>query len=197
MILRRTLLPLMGVAALLAGLTFPAGSQADPRPKPKPPPAPATGKPKPPPPPPAKPKPPPAPSPAVVAAQVRLVQAQELRKAFVALAGANHTYHGHRAKAMHHVKEALTMLDRHVMTHGNGQQKAAIRQGRAAVAAAEKAAATAPVVHMPRRASDASLRQAGQVLRQVGPGLDLHKQHDVRGQVNHAIHHINVAPKVG
>jgi hypothetical protein len=166
MILRRRSLPLLAVSALLAGLTFPAGSQARPNP-----------------------------SPAVAAAQLRLEQAQELRKAFVALAGANHTYHGHRTKAMHHVKEALKMLDHYVLTHGNPLQKEAIRQGRAAVAAAERAAASAPKVHMPRRASDASLRAAGQVLRDVCPGLDLHKQHDVRKQVNHAIHHINVAPK--
>jgi hypothetical protein len=166
MIVRRTLLPLLAVSALLAGLTFPAGSQAKP-------------------------------NPAVAAARVRLEQAQVLRQAFLTLAGANHTYKGHRTKAMHHVKEALKMLDHHVLTHGNAQQKAAIRQGRAAVAAAEKAAATAPKVHMPRRASDANLRAAGQVLRDVCPGLDRHKQHDVRKQVNHALHHIKVAPKAG
>jgi hypothetical protein len=97
---------------------------------------------------------------------------------------------------MHHVKEAFKVLDHHVLRHGNAQQKAAIRQGRAAVAAAEKAATTAPMVHMPRRASDASLRLAGQGLRQVRPSLELNKQHDVRGRVNQAIHHINIAPKM-
>jgi hypothetical protein len=196
MILRHKVLPLLGVSALLTGLTFPAGSQANP--KPKPPPASARGKPKPAPAPPkANPKPPPAPDPAVVAAQVRLEQAQALRQAFLALAGANHNYLGHRVKAMGHLKGALAILDGHVLRHGTAAQKAATRRGMAAVAVAEKAAATAPMVHMPQRASDAALLQAGQGLLQVRPSLELNKQHDVRARVNRAIHHINVAPKMG
>ena len=98
---------------------------------------------------------------------------------------------------MHHVKEALKILDHHVLRHGNDQQKAAIRQGRAAVVAAAFSAAAAPVVHMPQRASDAALLQAGQGLLLVRPSLVANKQHDVRWQVNRAIRHIHIAPKMG
>jgi hypothetical protein len=178
MILRLKVLPLLvGVAGLLAGLTFPAAGQA--RPKPKSPPAPKPARPG-----------------AGAAAQLRLEQAQALRQAFLALAGANHNYNGHRVKAMGHLKQALAILDGHVLRHGTAAQKAATRRGRAAVAAAEKAASTAPMVHMPQRVSNTALLQAGQGLLQVRPSLVVNKQHDVHTWVNRAIHHINMAPKI-
>jgi hypothetical protein len=180
MIVRRKLLSLLllGAPALLAGLTFPAPGQAHHKPKPRPP----------------APKPAP-PGPAAVA-PTRFEQAQALRQAFVALAGANHDYNGHRVKAMHAVKHAVKMLDDHVMRHGTAPLQAATQQGQAAVAAAEKAAKATRMVHEPQPASDAALGQAGQVLQQVRPALVANKQHRILKQVDAASRHINIALKI-
>ena len=174
MILRRTWLLPLGVPALLAGLTFPAASQAGPKPKPAPAPKPAMAGP-------------------AAAAQASFVQAQALRQAYLALAGANHDYNGHRVKAMRAVKDAVKILDDGVMKDGAAPLKAATRNGKAAVAAADKAAKATPMVHEAQPASDAALRQAGQVLLQVRPTLVANKQHNVLKHVDRAIKQINTA----
>src|SRR5437660_11180188 len=81
------------VAVTLLGLPLPAEGQSRNKPKPPPPAKPAQ----------PKPTKPPAGTPGLV----QFEEADTLRKAFIALAGANHDYKGHRAKAMHAVKAAL------------------------------------------------------------------------------------------
>jgi hypothetical protein len=178
MIVRSKLLSLpLGVAALLAGLALPAASQANPKPKPPPAPKPV----------------PPGPA---AAAQVRLEQAQALRPAYLALAGANHDYDGHRVKAMHQVKGALNLLNDHVMKNGTPAMKDATRAGKAAVARADKAAQGARMFHEPQPASDAALRQARQVLLQVRPGLVANNQQKVLKRVDEAMKQIHIALKI-
>jgi hypothetical protein len=186
MVPRRRLLslPALSVLVLLVALALPAASQAQNKPKPPPPkhrtaPHPHHGK---------------VPHPAH--AMLQFQEAAALRKAFVALAGANHDYDGHRWKAMHAVKAALFDLDEFVLKHGGAKLKAATWQGRAAVAKAEMAARWAPNVHEPQAASDAQLAQAAQLLAHVRPTLVANKQHHVLGHVDKAIREIMDALKV-
>jgi hypothetical protein len=193
-------LPPLSVLALLAALALPAASQAKNKPKPPPPqhgtpPQPHHGTP-------PHPHHGEAPHPhhrkAPHPAQCRLhlQEAAALRKAFVALAGANHNYDGHRWKAMLAVKAALPHLDELVLKHGAAGQKAATSQGRAAVAQAEEAARRAATVHEPQSASDAQLRLAAYLLQQVRRTLVANKQQNVLGHVDAAIREIVEALKV-
>jgi hypothetical protein len=91
---------------------------------------------------------------------------------------------------MQAVKAALFDLDEFVLKHGAADLKAATRHGRAAVAQAEEAAAKAPGVHEPQAASDAQLRQAGQILGQARSTLVANNQRQVVGHVDKAIREI-------
>lgn len=127
MVTRRKLVwwPLFSVAALAVSLTCTAVSQAGKKPKPPPKKAPANPG----------------------AATLQFNEAQALRKAFIVLAGGNHDYAGHRVKAMASVKNALNILDGHVMTHGTKAQQTATKKEQAVAAAAEAAGNRTPGVH--------------------------------------------------
>jgi hypothetical protein len=183
MVSRRRPLPLLSVVALLVALALPAASQAQNKRKPPPPPPPQKqGK-----------APPP---PSIAPGTLQFQEATVLRQAFVALAAGNHDYDGHRWKAMKAVKSALVPLDDFVLKNGTAQMKVATNQGRAAVASAEAAASKAPTVHEPQPASDALLRQAGQLLEQVRPALVANEQQHVFKEVDRAIREIKAALKV-
>jgi hypothetical protein len=168
--------PLLSVAALVVSLAFPVLSQADNKPKP---PAPKKGQANP-----------------AASTTLRFEQAQALRKAFIALAGANHDYNGHRVKAMRAVLDAVHLLDDHVMKHGTAQQQAATKKENAAVAQAEAAAKLAPMLREPQPASDLQLRQAGKLLVEVQASLAEHKQKPALGHVDTAIKEIGIALNV-
>src|SRR5262249_52532568 len=74
-------------------------------------------------------------------------QADALKKAYILLAGADHDYDGHRAKAMHSVHTAYKELDRIINKVGTAQQKTASQQEDALAAAARLAAKQTPAVH--------------------------------------------------
>jgi hypothetical protein len=171
---------LLPLAILVAGLTFPGNSHAQAKPKGEPPPHKKDG---------------PAPN-KDKGAELKLEEAEALRKAYIAMAGGNHDYDGHRAKAMHAVREAVKILDGQVMEHGNAAQKAATKQGDAAVALADKAAKTMKMFHEPQPASDAALRGAAGTLLEVRKVLAEHKQPKVLGHVDTAIKEINIALKI-
>lgn len=171
MVVRRKFFPwrLLGVVALLAGLSFAGASQAA-----KPPPAPKK----------------PAKSALTMAMQYE--QAQALRKAFAALAGGNHDYNGHRARAMQEVKAALKHLDGAVMKHGSAQLKQGTTAGKAAVGLVEKVAQNTPTLHERQAGSDAQIRQGGELLAQVR-GTLVKQQGIVQKHVDKAIQEVKIA----
>jgi hypothetical protein len=169
---------LVSTAILLAGLTVPAKcyAQAKPKAEPPPPKKPAKNKDN--------------------STELKLIEADELRGAYIAMAGGNHDYDGHRAKAMHAVREAIKILDAQVMEHGDAAQKAKTKQGDAAVALADKAAKATKMFHEPQPASDAALRGAAGTLLEMRKTLAERKQPKVLGHVDTAIKEINIALKI-
>jgi hypothetical protein len=180
MMSRRKLLPvsLLSVAALFVGLACPASSWADNQPKAK---QQAAKK---------------GAAARTAAEQGKLTEAEVLTNAVVLLAGANHDYDGHRAKAIHALNAAIKLLDNSVIKHGTTQQKAAASNDKAVVKGAEVTATKTPKIHENQAASDAQLHQAGKLLAQVRPTLVTHKQTKVLAHVDTAIKEIGIALKI-
>jgi hypothetical protein len=172
----------VSAAILLTAVTFPANSLAQTKPKAEPPP-------------PKKGKPAPAPN-KEIGVELKLIEADELRGAYIAMAGGNHDYDGHRVKAMHAVKEAVKILDTQVMEHGNAAQKAKTKQGDILVANADKAAKAAKMFHEPQPASDAALRGAAATLIEIRKVLAERRQPRVLTHVETAIKEIEIALKI-
>jgi hypothetical protein len=182
--MRSTALPLLGWFALLLGLAFPAESQAQNKPK-----TPPTKNP------PAKTPPtknPPARTPDK-GAGTQLAEAEVLQNAYLLLLEGDADYDGHRAKAMHAVKEAFKTLDAQVMQNGTAQQKQAIKQATTAIAAAEKARNNAGVMQEKQQASDRLLAGARKMLLELRPTLVQNKQNKIVGHVDTAVKEIGIA----
>jgi hypothetical protein len=124
---------------------------------------------------------------------LRFAEAQRLSKAYVLLAGSNHDYNGHRAKAMSAVHGAFKMLDAHIMKHGTALQKEVTVQERAAIAVAEEAAKRTRMLHERQAAADLQLREAREILAQIRPGLAQFKQNALLGHVDNAVNQIGIA----
>ena len=175
MVVHRTLLPLLTVPVLLAGLLLAAESRADNKPKAQ---QPAANK--------NKSVPP-------LTEQIKFEEAAMLRNAFLMLAAANHDYNGHRAKAMHAAKTAFKILDGSVMKHGTAQQKAATTKENAAILNAEQAVKNTPTLHERQPASDTQLRKAAEKLAEVRPTVVTYQQKEILKHVDAAIKEIKTA----
>jgi len=128
--------------------------------------------------------------------QKKLVEAEALGEAYILLAGANHDYDGHRAKAMHQVHEAIKILDAGILKKGTPVQKAMAAQEERALAAAKEGAKAAPKVHENQKASDDQLRAAAKLLLEVRGVLAANKQVKPLEHVDNAIKQIDIALKV-
>lgn len=132
-------------------------------------------------------------APAPIQVGTALEQADALKKAYILLAGANHDYNGHRAKAMHEVHAAYKILDARINKRGTPQQKAVSQQEDALAAAARLAAKNAPKVHEDQRASDAQLAQASAILQQLHGVYANGKHPRLLGHVDKAVAEIATA----
>jgi len=126
-------------------------------------------------------------------AGVQLAEADVLRKVIISVAEANHNYKGHQAKAMKALRAGLKILDAFVTKNGTAAQKEATKKGKAALTAALKAAKAMKGTNEPQPASDAKLRQAGELLAQLRDTLLAHQQLNVLAQVDTAISEIKTA----
>jgi hypothetical protein len=131
---------------------------------------------------------------------LRFAEAEALRTAYLLLLEANADYDGHRANAMKAVEHALKLLDDHVLNHGTDPQKAATKKAKADLAAAIKArnavyTADGPVTEA-QQASDAQVRQAGEMLAAIQGVLEKNKQGAVLKPVKKAVEEIQIALKV-
>jgi hypothetical protein len=178
MVFRHAFFSVLSMPSLLAGLALPAASQADDK---------ANSH---------RPVPMQAKKAAAVSAAVKFEEAQMLREAFILLAGGNHDYNGHRAKAMAAVKSAVHILDEGVMKHGSPQMKSTTRAGNAVVASASSAARNTPQLHERQPVSDAQLRKAELLLAQVRATLARNNQSQVLRHVETAIKEIAIALKI-
>jgi hypothetical protein len=156
----------------------------------------------------APPKPaPPKPSPAEVAAEKKAeaqmkqqmeapAKAQEaivLKSVFILLAGANNNYDGHKAKAMHEVERALSLLDAHATKKAQGRIKA--MQGLHQDTMAKLLPKQNDGGDIMQALSDAQVANAAAMLGQLAPGLATHKQPQVLVHVQNAIKELAAAPK--
>jgi hypothetical protein len=156
----------------------------------------------------APPKPaPPKPSPAEVAAEKKAeaqmkqqmeapVKAQEalvLRSVFILLAGANNNYDGHKAKAMHEVERALSLLDAHATKKAQGRIKAL--QGLHQDTMAKLLPKPSDTTDIMQALSDAQVANAAAMLGQLAPGLATHKQPQVLTHVQNAVKELGACPK--
>jgi len=126
-------------------------------------------------------------------AEVKVKEAAVLKKAYILLAMGDHTYDGHRVKAMAQVEEAIKILDRSVMATGTKGQKVVAAQQEVAAARAAFIAKHQGIVHESQAASDLQLREAARLLAEVRPALVNHKQPKVREHVDHAIKQVEIA----
>lgn len=123
-------------------------------------------------------------------------QAEALKKAFVALAMANHDYNGHRARAMESVRAAYKELDKVINKRGTALQKAKSQQEDALAAAAKQAAKQAPPVHENQVFSDNQLLQAADILIQLSVVYTQQQQQKLLGHVSNSLNEITVALQI-
>ncbi len=126
----------------------------------------------------------------------KFTEAEALRKAYVLLVLADYDYDGHRARAAHHVREALNMLDASVMKKGSHAEKVitAAEEKAIAVAKANREAKGALVENQLR--SDAQLRDARALMVQVSQTLGANKQPRALEQVEKGVLELNIALKI-
>lgn len=127
---------------------------------------------------------------------VRFQEAEALRRAFVALAGANHDYDGHRWKAMGATKESFHVLHEAIRKNGTPQQRAGADVLRAEIDAAEQAARQRGPVHEKQSVSDAAMKQGMQMLGQVRASMAAHKHFGALEHVDRALRQIGIALKI-
>jgi hypothetical protein len=115
-------------------------------------------------------------------AQANFNEAELLREAYILVATANPDSKGHTAKAMTHLRKAITILDKSVMKDGTPLEKSATQ----ALDNAAVIAKHVPAVFVNQAKSDAQLRAAAGLLLQVELVLALSNQTNVLGQVDRA-----------
>ena len=197
-------LAVLGVTALLAGLLLTGSSQAQNAPKP-PPPKKAPPKETPKTDPKAKAEPKKQPAKAAVAHPakkadpkigLKFEEEQALRKAYLLLAEANHDYNGHRVRAMNAVHAAGKILNADLMRNGDAQVKKATIVEDVATARTAAAVRTLPTVHENQRISDAQLREAALLIKEVHSALIKNKQHTPGAHLETALRELRTALEI-
>jgi hypothetical protein len=129
-------------------------------------------------------------------ANLKLKEAQALREIYIVLAGANHDYDGHRAKAMGQIQSAVKLLDKAVAKNGSANAKITSAYEDAVSRAAKLAAKGAATVHELQSVSDARLKKALLGLAEVRPTAVQMKQKKLLNHVDAAIKELNIALKI-
>ncbi len=129
-------------------------------------------------------------------ANLKLKEAEALREIYIVLAGANHDYDGHRAKAMSQIQSAVKLLDSAVAKNGSAGAKATTAYEDAVTGAAKQAAKGAAVVHELQSVSDARLKKAAVTLAEVRPTAVQMKQKNVINHLDNALKELNIALKI-
>jgi hypothetical protein len=129
-------------------------------------------------------------------ANLKFKEAEALREIYIVLAGANHDYDGHRAKAMGQIQSAVKLLDKAVAKNGSVNAKTASAYEDAVAGAAKLAAKGAATVHELQSVSDARLKKALLGLAEVRPTPVQLKQKNVLNHVDTAIKELNIALKI-
>jgi hypothetical protein len=124
---------------------------------------------------------------------VNLQESHALKKAYILMAMGDHTYDGHRARAMHRVEAAVKMLDASIMHKGTNGQKVLAVQSEIAAARAAFLAKHQATVHESQALSDLQMRAALGLLVQVDRALVQQNQSRVRAHVEQAIQEVRVA----
>jgi hypothetical protein len=124
---------------------------------------------------------------------VKLKESHVLKEAYVLMAMGDHTYDGHRARAMHQVEAAVKMLDESIMHKGTNGQKLLALQSEIAAARTAFLAKHQATVHESQALSDLQMRAALGLLVQVDRALVQQNQSRVRAHVEQAIQEVRVA----
>jgi len=122
--------------------------------------------------------------------ELKSEEAVVLTEAYILLKAADHDYDGHRAAAAHALGEACNILHADLLKHGSVQQKIKVLQDKNAAHTAKGA------VHEAQALSDAQLRNAAGMIKQVSGALAKNKQHEALKHVNHALKEIDIALKI-
>ena len=122
--------------------------------------------------------------------------AEQLRQAYILMAGANHDYNGHRVRAMHQIEMAVRILDKNIFKNGTHGQKVLALQEEIAVARAKLAAANDAAVHERQALSDLQMKLALKAIVHVRPAMVQTKQGNVVRHLDEARKQIVLALKV-
>jgi hypothetical protein len=129
-------------------------------------------------------------------AQVKFNQAEVLREAKILLVTANRDYDGHRIRAVNHVQQAITHLDKNIMKNGTTLIKLATLAEDDATVRASVLAKYLPRVHENQIQSDVQLMAAAGLLLQVELSMSLYNQRNVMESIELAGRSIMIALRV-
>jgi len=128
--------------------------------------------------------------------EVKLKESEALKEAFILMAGANHDYDGHRAKAMHQVEEAIKSLDTSILKNGSNGEKIVALEEEITAARARFAAKRSVPVHEVQQLSDLQMREAHRLLVEVHGAMAQRNQPKVREHVDNAVIQVETALKI-
>jgi hypothetical protein len=121
-------------------------------------------------------------------------EAEGLKVVYMLLASANDNYAGHKAKAMHEVEAALTLLDKNAKKPLQQRVQALQNLNKLVAAKLYAAALAADAVEM-QALSDAQVANAGGMLLYFSTFMAQNNQKNILAHVQKAIKEIDAAPK--
>src|SRR5262249_48792132 len=116
--------------------------------------------------------------------EVKLKESEVLKEAYILMAGANHDYDGHRAKAMRHVEDAIKDLDTSIFKNGTNGEKVVALEEEITAARAKFAAKRSVPIHEVQQLSDLQMREAHRLLVEVHGAMVQRIQQKVREHVD-------------
>ena len=128
--------------------------------------------------------------------KVKVQEATALGQAYVVMAGADHSYDGHRAHSMEWIHKTIVRLDQQLKKAGHHGVKIAATQQEIAAARIKFIAEHQATVHEAQALSDAQMRESLLLLVEVRKTAAEHNQTKIRDHVGSAIREIEVALKI-
>jgi flagellum-specific peptidoglycan hydrolase FlgJ len=127
---------------------------------------------------------------------MKVKEAEVLRRAYIVMAGANHDYDGHRAKAMNHLESAVRLLEDAVAKKGSNLAKLITEYDDAVAARAKNAQMIVAPVHENQVLSDTRLKKAAVFLAELRPTAIQLKQMNVTKHLDNAIKEVEIALEI-
>lgn len=124
--------------------------------------------------------------------ELKAKEARVIREAYILLAGANHDYLGHRAKAMDHLQTAVRVLEERLARNGSARTKLESEYEDAVAETAKRAQLLVLPVHENQMQSNIQLKNAAILLLELRPTTIKLDQRRVLHHIDRAVAELQI-----